>query len=164
MMASQCPHEDTLLDAVARGQWPSACERELVEHVEGCRDCSELALVVDALVTDRRVEERATAIPTSGAVWWRMQLRREREAKVVAARTVGRVHGAVIGLTVAMIAVVLVMTSLGRVVWGWIASTLPRVEEITSLSAALPLTVAVLIVAAILVFAPVAVYLALVED
>jgi hypothetical protein len=77
---------------------------------------------------------------------------------------VGRVHSAVVGLTVAVIAVVLVMTSLARIGWGWITSTMPRVEELAGLSSAVPLTVVVFVALAILVFAPVAVYLALAEE
>jgi hypothetical protein len=164
MMTLRCSREEDLLDVLASGRWPVACERELVEHVRDCLECRDLLVVAEALITDRREAEAAVAVPTSSAVWWRMQLRREREAKDVAARTVGRVHGVVVGLTVAVIVVVLVMTSLARIGWGWVTSTMPRVEELAGLSSAVPLTVVVFVALAILVFAPVAVYLALAEE
>jgi len=164
MTGLRCPHEPDLLDALSDGRWPEACDRALREHVEGCGECSDLLIVADAFVNDRRAAEREADIPTSGAVWWRMQLRMEREAKEAAEKTVGRAHGLVVGLTVAVITAVLLTSSLIRMGWSWLASEMPALHEFLGMSSTVPMIVIALVGIAVVVFAPVAVYLALAED
>lgn len=164
MTTSRCPHEPDLLDALAAGHWPDACEAELRDHVSACVECREISIVAEAFIADRRETEQRADLPTSGATWWRMQLRMEREAKEAAAKTVGRAQGAVIAVTLAAITVVLVSTSLVRMGWQWLTSAMPHVADFAGLSSAVPLTVLVLAGVAILVFAPIAVYLAIARD
>jgi len=164
MIAFRCRREDELLEALSTGRWPEAIDSELREHVHGCVECSDLLTVADALVDDRRQTESHADLPSSGAVWWRTQLRMEREAREVAARTVERVHGAVIGVTVAAITLILLATSVMKLGWEWLESARLQVSDFASLSSAVPLTVLVAAGIAILVFAPVAVYLAFAKE
>jgi hypothetical protein len=164
MRLPRCDGERDLLDALSTGRWPEACDEELREHVEGCVDCREVLLVADALLTDRRDEEQVSDVPASGAVWWRMQLRMEREAKEVAEKTVGRVHGAVIAITVAAITLILVATSVMKAGSAWLESMAPWLSDFASLTSSLPLALVAPLAVALLVFAPVAVYLAVARE
>jgi hypothetical protein len=73
-----CAREKEVEELVQRGQWPHACADELRVHVQGCRACSDLALVAQAF---RSAHATATpALPSAGALWWRAQLRRRNAA------------------------------------------------------------------------------------
>jgi hypothetical protein len=163
-MTARCDREPELLDVLASGRWPEACGSELRDHVAGCLECRDLLLVAEALVADRRHAEAEADVPSSGAVWWRMQMRREREAREAATKTVGRVHGIVVAATVVLLAAVLRMTSIVDHAWGWFSSAMPGAEDVVSLSSSVPLTILALAGVTILVFAPVALYLALARD
>lgn len=164
MRLARCDREREVLDALSTGRWPDACGEDLRDHVEYCGDCREALLVAHALLTDRHDTERHSNLPASGAVWWRMQLRMEREAKEVAEKTVGRVHGAVIAVTVAAIALILVATSAMKTGSVWLESMLPRLGDVASLTSSLPLALVIPVAVALLVFAPVAVYLAVARE
>ncbi|MFP5246483.1 MAG: hypothetical protein ACLGH0_07285 [Thermoanaerobaculia bacterium] len=75
-----CHREDELLDALGRG----FIGAELDAHVAGCASCSELRLVAGALLDDRVVAAKEAAVPSAGAMWWRMQLRRRHDAQAAA--------------------------------------------------------------------------------
>ena len=165
MTTTHCAREAEILEAIVRGRWPEACEPELREHAATCRDCGDLAAVAAPLAEDRREGESMTDVPASGAVWWRVQMRMEREAKESAARTVRRVHSAMIVATVGAIVLVLAMTSLLRAVWGWLAPMLPGTSELLALMPpAPPMMILVLAGLAFAVLTPVAVYLACAEE
>jgi hypothetical protein len=79
-MLSACPREAEVKELVERGQWPQACAPELRAHVDGCRSCTQFALVA---TTFRRARAEAVAdvtLPPPGLVWWRAQLRRRNDA------------------------------------------------------------------------------------
>lgn len=164
MIPVGCEYETELFEALTKGRWPDACSRELRDHVAECRDCGELASVAGALIEDRRSGEHAVTAPPAGAVWWRMQLRLERENKETAARTVKRAHGAVVAATLVTILAVLAMTSLIHTALGWLNEVVPHFGELVSVAEALPLTGILLIALVVIVFAPVAVYLAVAND
>ena len=73
-----CAREKEVEELVQRGQWPQACAEDLRVHVQGCRACSDLALVAQAF---RAAHATAMpALPSAGALWWRAQLRRRNAA------------------------------------------------------------------------------------
>lgn len=165
MNGNRCSHEARLWEALASGQWPEACESELRDHVAACRECRELALVASSISSDRHEAEAGANVPPSGAVWWRMQMRLERESKQAAARTVRRAHSVIVALTVGSLVLLLAMTSLLRAGWTWLAATLPRTGELAALMpAAPPLTVVILVAGTLAVITPLALYLAVAEE
>jgi hypothetical protein len=83
MNATRCEREDELLEALERAFVPA----DLDEHVHGCEACSELRLVAGALLDDRAVAVKEAAVPSAGAMWWRMRVRQQREAVAAARRS-----------------------------------------------------------------------------
>jgi len=75
-----CPQEKELAAALAAGRWPQACDAGLREHVAGCASCGELVLVMGALLQARSETVAAARLETPGALWWRAELRRRRNA------------------------------------------------------------------------------------
>jgi hypothetical protein len=84
----ECPREQDLLDALTAGRWPDRVDAELHTHVRDCAICTDLADVVGALYDARDVVYADVAVPASGTVWWRAQIRARREAAAQAARPV----------------------------------------------------------------------------
>lgn len=103
--AQACPREDELLDALGAG----FVGDELLSHTRTCAACGELHLVAGALLDERAQAAAEAALPSSGAMLWRMQMRRRQEAQSAARRSllIGQ------GVTLA-VAVVLLFTLLGR--------------------------------------------------
>ena len=100
----------------------------------------------DPLASAFREAARDAHVPSSGLMWWRIQLRARREAEAEAVRTVSRVQGIVPALVVAFGLVALVAT-------GW--------RPILKLAWGMPLLLAAV---AGVVLAPVVVWLALARD
>jgi hypothetical protein len=165
MNADPCRREADLLDALANGTWPEASDRELIDHVAACAECGELALAAATIDADRRDAEHAVALPASGAAWWRIQMRIDREMREAAARTVRRTHSAIVVATVAVVTVVLAMTSLLGAAWSWISRAMPTAADFAALHRLAPSTTTLLIAAAgVLVITPVIVWLAVAEE
>jgi len=80
-----CLREEELLEELSAGREPLG---ELATHIAACPSCSELALVAGAILDDRTIAMREAAVPPSGAVWWRMQMRAYQEAQRATTRTV----------------------------------------------------------------------------
>jgi hypothetical protein len=98
-MISACLREDELLDALGRG----FIGPELKSHVDGCPSCSELRLVAGALLDDRTEAIKEAAVPASGTMWWRMQLRRRQEAQSATRRSL--LLGQAVTLSIAIVLV-----------------------------------------------------------
>jgi hypothetical protein len=80
MTLRNCPREKEVRELMDRGRWPQASAPELCSHVDACRACADLVLVAGAFERARE-ETMAVAKPGSaGAIWWRAQLRRRRDA------------------------------------------------------------------------------------
>jgi hypothetical protein len=62
------------------GHWPQAAQVELRAHVRGCRKCSEMVLVTQALGAAKAVAVNEARVEPPALVWWRAQLRRKHEA------------------------------------------------------------------------------------
>ena len=136
--ANVCPREDELLDALGAG----FIGDELESHIATCAACRELRLVAGALLDERVQAVTEAALPSSGTMLWRMQMRRRQEAQSAARRSL------LIGQAVTLAAaVVLVFTLLGSNLAG------EAVNVITSIKLSTPLLLAV---AAWLLAAPIA--------
>lgn len=136
--ANPCPREDELLDALGAG----FIGEELESHIATCAACTELRLVAGALLDERVQAVTEAALPSSGTMLWRMQMRRRQEAQSAARRSL------LIGQAVTLAAaVVLVLTLLG----GHLAGE--AVNVIASIQLSRPLLLAV---AAWLIAVPIA--------
>ncbi|MBI2213796.1 MAG: hypothetical protein HYU52_09125 [Acidobacteria bacterium] len=165
MNAPDCQRQDELLDALASGQWPDASDRELRAHVAECTECAALAVVATSIASDRRDIEHLASPPPSGAVWWRMQMRMDREAREAAAKTVRRTHSAIVLVTLGALGALLVITRLAGTAWSWLADTMPRPAELATLQHLAPsMTTVVVAAASVLVLAPIVVWLAVAEE
>jgi predicted anti-sigma-YlaC factor YlaD len=104
-----CHREEELLDALGAGY----IGEELESHVAACESCSELRLVAGALLDERVQAVTEAALPSSGTMLFRMQMRRRQEAQATARRSL--VLGQALTLAAA---VVLVFTLIGASVVG----------------------------------------------
>jgi hypothetical protein len=133
-----CPRENELLDALGAG----FIGEELESHIRTCAACGELRLVAGALLDERvqaLAEAAEAALPSSGTMLWRMQMRRRQEAQAAARRSL--LIGQVVTLAAA---VVLVFTLLG----GTLASEAVNVIASIRLSPPLLLAVGIWLLAA----------------
>jgi predicted anti-sigma-YlaC factor YlaD len=130
-----CPRENELLDALGAG----FIGEELESHISMCAACGELRLVAGALLDERVQAVTEAALPSSGTMLWRMQMRRRQEAQATARRSL------LIGQAVTLAAAVaLIFTLLGRT----LASEAVSVFASIKLSTPLLLAVAAWLVAA----------------
>ena len=112
---------------------------ELESHITTCAACGELRLVAGALLDERVQAVTEAALPSSGTMLWRMQMRRRQEAQSAARRSL------LIGQAVTLAAaVVLVFTLLG----GHLAGEAVNVIASIKLSTPLLLAVAIWLLAA----------------
>ena len=75
-----CPREKQLATLLRLNHWPHACPPDLRTHVEECRSCSDLVLLTQSFQQARTSAAAAAPIQSSGALWWRAQLRRRNAA------------------------------------------------------------------------------------
>ena len=111
-----CDWEPEIVRAIAEGR-AERIEDDLREHVAHCGPCKDLIEAGAALACDREWAVREAAVPSSGAVWWRMQIRRRSEAQQAARRTVNFVQGAIL---VACSLTALVVLGWGSAQYGWL--------------------------------------------
>jgi hypothetical protein len=158
MRAIECPRESDVLDALTSARWPHRVNRELAEHVEACAICTYMVVVAAAIRDDHAVVWQHTNIPSSGQVWWRAEMRARQEAIREASRPIAIAQGVAALLALALTA------SAGWFAWPSIygrASTFVTETSTLGLPLALPLMVAL---AVLLVVAPLAVYLVLLDE
>lgn len=130
-----CPREDELLDALGAG----FIGEELESHIRTCAACGELRLVAGALLDERVQAVTEAALPSSGTMLWRMQMRRRQEAQSAARRSL------LIGQAVTLAAaIVLVFTLLGGHLIGEAVNVIASIK----LSTPLLLSVAIWLLAA----------------
>ena len=169
-MTPQCAHEDDVVAAVLSRRWDAA-EEGLKQHAEGCEICRDVVAVATLLSADQERSRYTVHVPAAGQVWWRSAIRARLEGAQAAARPMTWLHGiagaCALGLAVAVIS--MAWTSI-RGMAAWLAAqALPAdlgVGNIASLMTAvvqrsLPLA---FVVAACIVLAPVALYLAFSDD
>lgn len=166
-MKPDCAREQDVIDALASQRWPDRCDDALKAHVSTCAECTDLADVAAALLDDRESAWAEARVPQSGMVWWRAQIRAREEAARAAARPIAFIQGVAASCAV-WLAVALLrafpLTSMPdwRGLLGRLAHDMP---DISTALAGVPGGVLLLIVAgASLLFAPVAIFLALREE
>jgi hypothetical protein len=173
-----CAREPETIRAAWSGAWPSGCDHELREHVAGCAVCRDAVGLAAVFREERQGAAREARVPASGVVWWRAQLRVRREAARTADTPVAVAQGLALarGL-VAVVAVLLALLPSVRAVFRAMAASLPSPADLASslpsatgalsgLSAASLLAQPgiLIVLAATLLLAPVAVYLALAKE
>jgi hypothetical protein len=158
MTAIECPRESDVLDALTSARWPHRVNRELIEHVEACAICTDVAAVAAAMHDDHDVTWQQANIPSSGQVWWRAEMHARQEAIREASRPIAIAQG-----VAALLALGLTATA-GWFAWpsiyGRVSSFITQTPTLGS-PLALPLMVAL---AVLLVVAPLAVYLVLSDE
>jgi hypothetical protein len=171
-MTIECHWEEDVLDALAAGQWPNRCPRDVRAHVESCAMCTDLVHVAGAFQVDHDVAWREARVPPSSVVWWRAQLRAREDAARSAARPLGFIQG-----VAATVAVWLVITLLRAVpppmFAAWRAAarqlvpavtfTLADVVSVFQLGGMAPIVILCLLATWLLV-APLAIYLAVGDE
>jgi predicted anti-sigma-YlaC factor YlaD len=101
--ANLCPREDELLAALGAG----FLGEELESHIATCAACAELHLVAGALLDERMQAVTEAALPSSGTMLWRMQMRRRQEAQSAARRSL--LIGQAVTLAAAVVLVFLLL-------------------------------------------------------
>ena len=147
-MAKFCDREFEVLEAATTG----AAGDELRAHVASCLSCRELFDAASAVSSDRAALMHNAAIPSAGLVWWRANMRAQREAARAAVRA-----GSVIQAVLLIVAI-----AVGFAVVG-ISIDFHAVARSFAASTQL-FAVPLLAVAATLILAPVAVYFAVTDE
>jgi hypothetical protein len=87
----ECEFEADVLSAVLQSRWPERVDDALRKHVKTCEICSDVAAVAGAMECARE-ETAPHALPESGLVWWKAQMRARREALETVARPITAVQ------------------------------------------------------------------------
>jgi len=161
---TECRREPEVVEAIAQGRDLD----ELRDHLAGCAACAEIAEMAAMFRDERRAAIGDAHIPAAGTVWWRSTIR----ARAEAARTVSQPITLAQGIAGAC--AIGLASGLAALAWrllpasfsDLIVSIDARREEFSAASAlvlqhALPLALGL---AACLVIAPLALYLALADD
>jgi hypothetical protein len=80
MTIRPCSRESEIKALLNLGAWPHACPPELRAHVETCASCGDLVLITVAFKKARADAAAKATVGSSGALWWRAQLRRRNAA------------------------------------------------------------------------------------
>lgn len=142
-----CEREPEVLECVTIG----APGEELRAHIAACDSCRELYDVARSVVDDRAALMRDAHPPSAGLVWWRANMRAQREAARAAVRA-----GSVIQVVLLITAIVVALAILGISI---------DVQTVTRsiVASARTFVIPLLALAAWLILAPVAVYFAVTE-
>ncbi len=164
MKAEECEFEAEVLAAVVQGRWPERVDASLLAHVAGCPMCADVAAIAGA-IDGAREEMRAAAVPDSGRVWWRAQMRARREAAEAAGRPITAAQVIAFGCAVGLLGACFGATST------WFQTVLGRIgglkiQEVVTFASALLAGHGVLALAmgAALLLVPAAVYLAMLRE
>src|SRR5262245_48614826 len=153
-----CPHEQTIVELVVAGRRLEDGDDALRAHAAECRACAETLELARLLQDDQKALCAEAPVPSAGAVWWRATIRARAEAARAAGQPITLLQGiaAAVGLFVALAG-------------AWWRSVAPggiwfeRFDELVSRSASIPVALVLpllLVLAACLIVAPIAVYLA----
>jgi hypothetical protein len=166
--SNHCPREAETIRAAWGGR-AETFDADLAAHLAECEGCAEVAALARALHNDRDDACASAHPPSAGVVWWRAQRRVREEAARRAARPISFVHGIALGCAAAAaVAIVSLgagglqryLAAFGGLSW-WTSTGAPAVTPADAF-ASLPYG-AMLVLAATLLLAPVAIYLALSE-
>jgi len=165
---ADCPREFDVVQAVFAGRLDG--DDEMRAHARACDTCGDALLLASVLRADRDAALGDVHVPAAGQIWWRAAIRARLEATTAAARPMTWAHGVAgacaTGLTIGIIG--LARPTLDRG-WAWLgdhAGTISPdgVAMAELVSAVLQRTLPFGVVAACLLLAPVALYLALTAE
>ena len=163
----ECCREQDVLDALVTERWPDRVADELRTHAASCEICSDVITSVAPILNDRVDLSSEGHLPTSGAMWWRAQMRARQEAVREAARPVTVAH--IIGFTCVIAIAAFAVAWLSPMVRTWFVEwssnlvTDIRMPEIRG--TLLSQNWLVLLMAFVwLLLAPLAIYFAVAED
>jgi hypothetical protein len=169
-MTPWCPYEADVTAAVLERRRLTDDGDELMTHAAGCEICREVLMVTRLLVDDREQARREIHVPAAGQVWWRAAVRARLEAVHAAARPLTWLNGiagaCAIGLVIALASVAWPFARAGA---EWLVA-IAFTDSSFSQAVALVMgtlqrgVVVMLLAATCLVFAPLALYLALSDD
>jgi hypothetical protein len=94
MTLIDCPREADVLDALASARWPNRVDRELSDHVASCAICTDVLTVAAAMQHDHDAAWKEASVPSSGQMWWRVEMRARQDAIREASRPVTVAQGA----------------------------------------------------------------------
>lgn len=168
-MITECARETEVVSAVLSGTWPDRCDEALTAHASHCEICGEVAAVAGAIREASEYERRDVQVPVAGQVWWRAAVRARLEVSHAATRPMTWLHG----ITAAM--VIGVMLAVAGMAWPSIAGGLDAAKAVgaalitseaaTAIAGPLRTTLLIALAAgAVLVIAPIAIYLALSDE
>jgi hypothetical protein len=154
----ECPRENDVLDALAAARWPDRMEPELAEHVASCSICQDVITVASAMQEDHDATWREASVPSSGQMWWRAEMRARQDAVREALRPVAVAQGVAVVLALAVAA------GAGWFAWPTVQAffSTASLAEIPGIASPMFIPIAVAM-AALLVVAPVALYVVLSE-
>jgi len=166
----ECLREQEIVDAIAAGRWPHACDPALTAHAAACEVCRDVVTVAVALRDDAFRARHDARLPSAGLVWWRATIRARAEATRVAERPLTVAQGiagaSAVGLACGLASVawqsVQRFQRVGEIIASLDASTLQFASEsAVLLHRALPLVIGL---GACLLIAPLAIYFVLSDD
>jgi hypothetical protein len=159
MTIIECPRESDVLDAIDSKRWPHRADRELVDHVAACAICSDVLTVAAAMREDQDATWQEASLPSSGQVWWRAEMRVRQEAIRAASRPI------TVAYSVAACAALVLIVAAGWFAWPTVHDFVSSIASTPTPSLASPLTLPLLVAfGALLVIAPVALYLVLSDE
>jgi hypothetical protein len=172
MRQVECEFEAEVLVAVLQSRWPERVDTALREHTAACAICQDVAAVAGAFESASEAPGFAIvsgALPDSGRVWWKAQLRARREALEMAARPINAIQVVAFACAMALMGACLGATSAwfqAAVKGLWMDVTGANLKSFVPYAAGLILGHWILAACmATLVFVmPVAVYLAIRKD
>jgi hypothetical protein len=167
-MSTTCVHENDVVAAVTARRWESADE-ELKMHAAHCEICRDVVAVASLFASDREQLRREVHVPAAGQVWWRAAVRARLEAAHAATLPLTWLHGIATACAVGL------AWGVSGLVWptirdlaAWVGAQAvdAQLGDVAALVTAamqksLPLA---FVLAACLVLAPVALYLALSDE
>ena len=163
MQLQSCVHEAAVATAVAAGRWPEGAAATLREHVAACEVCTEVVQIAGAMAGMQSELLEQANLPSAGQIWWRAKMRARAEAARAAQRPILFVQA--LTATCALVA----FTALGAAIWPWIVRAAARLElpqlpgSLAWASAGVPLPAMVLL-GALAVAAPIAIYLVVARE
>jgi hypothetical protein len=166
---TECARESEVVSAVLMGAWPNRCDDVLVAHASQCEICGEVAAVAVVIREASEHDRREAPVPVAGQVWWRAAVRARLEASHASTQPMTWLHGITAALVIG------VMLAVAGMAWPSIAggfdaaktvgATLLTSEAATAIAGPLRTTLLIALAAgAVLVIAPIAIYLALSDE
>ena len=156
MNAMDCLREQEVVQMVACGRWPDRCPEDLRAHVSTCAVCSDAVEVALAFREDLEDASLGAHVPPPGLVWWRAELRARQEAMRTVSRPMTLVQ-AFGGACTVGVAVALLTRA-----WPWLKNTLTFID--LSAFSFSQWTVLLTAALALLIIAPLAMYLVLSDE